>query len=1219
MKRIVTLPLLLCFLLIGKITATAQSCTSLQATCITTESRCFATGTITVNATGGSGAYKYKATGPINTSFTTSNIFSGLPSGSYSIIIQDINTNCTLTKTNVIVVGDYQDPRFELNKVDIICENGSDGSITVINQQYGRAPYTYSIINPSPMGIGTSNNTGIFTNLIAGDYGISMTDSCGGIQTRRIIIEPYSWWIDSYAFTKFSCDSAGGYIKVKDNKGNISTIGGIPGFTYGIVRNPGDTVWSANPNFNFYIGTQNNFQVVVKDNCGRIKTANSSVYIYQSVGANVSITNKACSTFTASVNNVVNLINPNFCLYNSADVLLTCNNVGSFTDLPYGSYCIKVADACTDTVITRCFTATPPPLAVGANPFIFDKTCTTFSVSITGQVGLTNPTYCLYDSVNVEIVCNATGVFNNLIYSPYCITIKDGCRDTTIIRCFNPTKPVPVVADSIVPVYINCNNFGLDINGDSLTDPQYCLYNNGVLIICNDTGIFDSLALGTYCVTVYDACYDTTIQRCFTITPPIVTNDVQLTISNRTCNTFTVSVNTTNLSGAMHCLYDVNDILIICNKTGVFDSLPYGTYCIQSTIDCPDTTIKNCFTVTRPIPAVGATVATENLTCSTFTARITGWQNLTNPQFCIYDNAAVLVSCNTTGVFNNLPYGNYCIQVVNTCYDTTIQRCFSRFPLPVSINATASGSCTYGYGKFNLTVNGGSSPFNVKVYQYNGSLFLNRNYTSNNIVIDSVPPALPTQLYKVIITDACGKKDSTLLASVISEFIHSPVVTQKCPSGAWANGSGSIEATAYTNVGSIDKVTIIKQNAITVNINPSNISGNVYSFNDLSPATYILKYKTDNVCNNTLYDTVKVNSYQYPNLSKSSAYQCDIGGFSVGVVATGGVRPFTYEIIGSVPAIPSIVAAPQASSMFTINNGTNYSLVRLRAIDACGNGTLNDASILPLANTNITASLNCFTGPTTLSVDSITNAQYFWYKKVSMAATDSVFVGSSSSYYIPSVMPADTGIYVCEVIVNGGCINRVNYFNLNGACNYLPTILKSFVGSTNLNAIDLSWLTTQENNLRKFIVTKKVNNNFIRIGEVIAKGNTTTPSLYNLIDFAPQVGNNMYQLQLEHSNGNINYSSIIVVKYGTYGNELYVYPNPVQNDIKIQFTTTTTTTNIMISLTNDLGQIVFSKYYKNSGSLIRISRNEAMPSGVYLLRVIDTELGKTITKKILMK
>ena len=64
---------------------------------------------------------------------------------------------------------------------------------------------------------------------------------------------------------------------------------------------------------------------------------------------------------------------------------------------------------------------------------------------------------------------------------------------------------------------------------------------------------------------------------------------------------------------------------------------------------------------------------------------------------------------------------------------------------------------------------------------------------------------------------------------------------------------------------------------------------------------------------------------------------------------TGGLSPFSYEIIGSVPESPAIVANAQSSPVFSIDNGTTYGLVRLRAIDACGNATINDASVLPLA------------------------------------------------------------------------------------------------------------------------------------------------------------------------------------------------------------------------------------------------------------------------------
>jgi hypothetical protein len=68
----------------------------------------------------------------------------------------------------------------------------------------------------------------------------------------------------------------------------------------------------------------------------------------------------------------------------------------------------------------------------------------------------------------------------------------------------------------------------------------------------------------------------------------------------------------------------------------------------------------------------------------------------------------------------------------------------------------------------------------------------------------------------------------------------------------------------------------------------------------------------------------------------------------VGASVSGGSAPYTYQIIGSAPSLPSINTVTQASPVFNITNGITYSLVRLRAIDACGNATLNDVSILPL-------------------------------------------------------------------------------------------------------------------------------------------------------------------------------------------------------------------------------------------------------------------------------
>ena len=228
-----------------------------------------------------------------------------------------------------------------------------------------------------------------------------------------------------------------GYIEVSDSKGNVSTVGGIPGFTYGIVRQPGDTIWSNSPYFTFQLLGSSSFQVIAKDLCGNIKKFNTSVSLIANVDALVNITNKTCNSFDVSLTGITNFFDGYFCLYDSSGNQLQCDSTGKFTNLPYGSYCIKAHDNCTDTIITRCFNATPPVLSVGANVLITNKICQSFTASITGQSNLTNPQYCLYDSTDVLITCNTTGVFDSLSYGNYCIKTKDGCVDTTITRCFN--------------------------------------------------------------------------------------------------------------------------------------------------------------------------------------------------------------------------------------------------------------------------------------------------------------------------------------------------------------------------------------------------------------------------------------------------------------------------------------------------------------------------------------------------------------------------------------------------------------------------------------------------------------------------------------------------------------------------------------------------------------------------------------------------------------
>ncbi len=961
------------------------------------------------------------------------------------------------------------------------------------------------------------------------------------------------------------------------------------------------------------------FEIIVKDACGAIKKAWVTLYSTPSVGQDVQLSDFACFSFTATVVDVVNLISPSFCLYDSANVLLGCNSTGVFSNLPYGSYCIQVKDSCTDSTFNRCFTASHPASSIDQAVDIRDRACSTFTAVITGQQNIFIPEYCLYTESDSLITCNATGVFTDLPYGRYCIKLTDRCTDTTITRCFEAFRPLPSLG-GFSQYYLNCTTVTLTVNGDSSYHSQYCLYDTaGVLIACNSTGIFDSIPIGYYCATMYDACYDTTITYCASIPGPVLENDLSIRVRSRTCTSFTLLASSYQVDGE-YCLYDSSGTLIGCDSTGVFTNLPYGYYCVTGTISCPDTTFRTCINVERPEPSVNSTIRTSDLTCSTFTAFVTGQQNLTNPNYCLYDEYDTLIACNTTGVFNNLTYGSYCIKITDGCVDTTIVNCFTRYPTPVSLQGVPGKSCALGFSTFYLTFNGTNPPYNVVIYNPDQTVLQTSTYTNNNAYFDGIPGLPDSLMYTVVVADACGNSDTISLAAPFGFYRRNFTVLNKCPGATWASGSGNITGTISTNMGTMEAQIISKDGVyLSPAINPTSNNGVQVSFNDLGPGVYVVK-NWENTCQRPYYDTVTIRPYQFPSLDNSSAFQCDFGGFSLSAFVTNGVGPYTYEIIGSTPSTPSIIAGPQASPLFSINNGSMYSLIRLRVTDACGNASLGDASILPLALNGIVVSNDCLMQPTSLTVDNINGATYAWYKKLTATGTDSTFLGNSNSVFIPQVLHSDTGVYVCYLSVNSGCIRRTYIYNLTGDCHtILPLKLQEFTGHARGTENVLQWKTQLEQDLSHFTVEKKDESGLFKdLGRVKAAGNSQLPKQYEFVDASPVNGKTYYRLKMTDLNGDVSYSNVIAVSNGKK-DAIYVYPNPVREQLNISFAVKEKA-SYSIRLYSGTGQLLStSRYMAFPGSVYQLKRPAGVQRGNYILQAVDERTGTVHNEKLIFQ
>jgi hypothetical protein len=1301
----VTYALILLTLFLRPLNSVAQSCPSISATYITTESRCVATGTVEITATGGSGTYEYKVEGPVITNYTSSNIITGLSAGGYRVYIRDVADNCVFFRDSITIDGDYADPEFSLATTDVTCINGNDGTITVINQRFGRAPFLYRIVAPSASNVGVTSTTGIFTGLISGNYLVQLTDSCGAQQTRSATILDFNWLIQSYKVNKISCDSISVSLVLRDNKGNVSPDSAFNGFTYGASKQPGDTTWFTTDNFTYYMANLHSVKLFARDKCGNTKSVQWTDNAIPNVAAAVSILDRTCNTFTARITGQVNLNSPNYCLYDSANNLIRCDSSGIFTLLPYGNYCIQIINTCYDTTITRCFTALPPQPNVAAAVLITNRDCKTFTASITGQQNLTEPYYCLYDSSGTLLQCDSTGVFNLLPYGSYCIKITDKCVDTVLTRCFTVNQPIPEVAAN-VSIVTNCNSFTVNISGQqNIFNALYCLYDSAnVLIACDSTGIFTNLPFGTYCIHIKNdsTCYDTTIIRCFTVTRPIPSVSPDVLITNLACKTFTAIIQgAVSIYNAQYCLYDANRVLIRCNSTGIFDSLPYGTYCIDVINDpsCYDTTITRCFTVRPPIPAVNGDVAIYNQACKTFSAAITGVTNFTNPRFCILNKQGVQLSCNSTGVFNNLLYGNYCIKVINdstcydttitrcfsvsppipavdtavvisnktcttftatitgmqnlynpkyclyntttntlitcntigvfnnvlfgsyciqirndsTCYDTTIMRCFTAAPTPMDMTITTKKSCnTIGTTDLRVKMEAGFPLFVIKLYSPTGALLQSVSTSAMAYTFTSLP-ALATGLqYKIVVSDACGTSDSGLITPRVSIVKRNITVSPKCPSGIWPDGSADITIDIIdNNIGGSIAPKIIKRNGLPVTINPTTSWGYIYTFLDLGPGIYVIDTYIDE-CNKHVYDTVTVRLYFYPELSATNAYMCDNNGVRAHVAVAGGRGPFTYEIIGSVPAMPSIITPPQASSIFTVNNGTVYSLIRFRVTDACGNSSLYDANVLPLGNLIVTPfNLQCYNQPFTMMVDSLTGAQFEWYKRI--LPNDSILIATTSIVTLPNLSYADTGQYFCKVTIGNGCIERYANYVINGNCGgILPNAVVLSGKKTGAGHL-LQWKTDVAD--KSFIVERstKSSSSYIAIGNVKAQ----MPGNYTYLDDKPESGANYYRLKTTAANGTVKYTNVVQINNG--GFSVGVAPNPVRDVVSITLQGTTSA-GYQLQLYNFAAQKIWSATYSNvTSTVIQYQRPAAMAAGIYTLQVTNLRTKEVQTYKLVYR
>jgi len=424
-----------------------------------------ASGSFRLAASGGQAPYTYD----LGNGAVSSNQFTGLSAGDYSVTIVDANACSTIANVNI---NGGTAPIATINNVIQTTCSQSTGSVS-ISVSGGQAPFAYDIGNGN---VATST----FSDLAAGTYTITVTDrnNCTTDQTITIN-EPTSPTLSVLSTQNAACGNADGAVSV------ISSNGLAP-YTYDIGNG-----LTNNPNFDDL--AEGNYSITVYDanNCTDITNINISNSPTPSVEV-INMQDASCN-----LNNAILTVQGTGVAPFTYDIGNGPTTNPTFSELGEGIYTVTLTDDnnCTASTTIEIESTGGPQLNIrSTSEARCDNNNGSFSVSVFG--GFAPFTYDIGEGPT------DSPEFSNLSGGNYIVTLTDGngCEATQSVTLGNlpaPTFGIGNIQDA------SCGeaNGGFNVSAFGGLAPYQFSIGSG----SSDNPIFDNLARGNYTVVVTDA------------------------------------------------------------------------------------------------------------------------------------------------------------------------------------------------------------------------------------------------------------------------------------------------------------------------------------------------------------------------------------------------------------------------------------------------------------------------------------------------------------------------------------------------------------------------------------------------------------------------------------------------------------------------------------------------------------------------------------------
>ncbi len=784
-------------------------------------------GVADVTPLGGTAPYTYSwSTVPSQTTRT----ITGLVAGTYTVLITD-SKGCT--KTRVVTILQPAPIVLTATTVNANCGH-SDGSATV-SATGGKGAYTYSW-NTTPV-----QTTAVASNLAAGIYKATVTDSLGCNQTLTTAVVNGTAATASVAVTKVTCNGS------TNGAATVTVSGGTGPYTYSWNTTPAQTTASVS---NLAAGV---YSIKITDANGCVTNDTAAVTQPLALAATLTEANVTCTgTANGSASAITTGGTPAYTYSWSTTPAQTTSGA---TGLSAGSYTVKITDAngCISTGISTVSQNQITAVATGTSTLCHGGATGTATVH---PVNATAP----YTYSWTTAPAQTTSTAMNLIAGTYTVFVTDsaGCTTNTTAVVAQPAT----ITGTTAQTNINCNGAATGTASISVTGGTSPYHYSWTSIPVQTTFAATNLVAGTYTVLVTDT-NQCSFQQTYTLTQaPVITLVTSSVDAHCGQANGSASVSATGGTGAY--TYSWNSTPP--QTTATLSAVTAGGYSVMVT-DASGCMMSASAVVNNNLAAV-VTTTTVNATCSTSangsaTASVSGG---TGTLTYSWSTTPVQTTTSITGIMA----GTYTLLVTDAVGCTTTALAVVSAPAAITgtavvTSAVCNGSAT---GTASVSASGGTPAY---------------AYTWMTTPVQTTPTAigLMAGTYTVTISDVANCT-GTVVATVAQ-----PAVLTSAPISTSASCYGTTDASSNANVSggtapyTYSWITSQAQNTQTAT--------------SLGAGTYSVMVSDSNGCTATGIATVvqPVNITLATSTTLASCGNSD--GSATVTLTSGGIAPISYS------------------------------------------------------------------------------------------------------------------------------------------------------------------------------------------------------------------------------------------------------------------------------------------------------------------------------------